>query len=237
MRISDAVYTLSTIRRSTRTPRTIDRSPHPNAAEQSTVEDSAVGTSPRPASADQVARPIRTFADMLHDHFVGEVRARDRDGDGLLSRQEYAGAAAEFDSLDRNADGLVGAADLARAALARSPDLSQIVAGPWAPIYNAILHSPSNDQASLEEAVRIGAEEVIREDGTASGGRQLSSTENFIASFGSDATGSETNSAVSDLTTQFLDRYDQLGELRAKLDDLADRLGRSPHYQHIDQTA
>jgi hypothetical protein len=236
MRIGDAVYTLSTIRRSNRTPRTPDRSARSSAEEQPTAEDAAIGTLSRSAPADRTV-PVRTFADMLHDHFVGEVRARDRDGDGLLSRQEYAGTPTEFDLLDSNADGLVGAADLVRGALGRSPDLSQIVAGPWAPIYNAILNSPSKDQASLEEAVRAGAEEVAGEEGTSSADVQPNPTESFIASFGVEAADSTATSAVDDLMSQFLDRYDQLGDLRAKLDDLADRLGRSPQYHHIDHTA
>jgi hypothetical protein len=174
---------------------------------------------------------------MLQEHFVEEIRMRDRDGDGLLSRFEFAGAREEFDLLDTDADGLVGAGDLTRAALEKNPDLYRIVAGPLAPVYNAILSSESTDEASLEEAARAGAREALRKEQTVDGQATPSNEDNPIVPPGSDPAESQAWVAVEDLMTEFLGSHNRLDQLRIRLDELADKLGRSPHYHHIDRIA
>jgi hypothetical protein len=164
---------------------------------------------------------------MLHEHFVEEVRLRDRDGDGLLSRSEYASAPEEFDLLDTDADGRIGAFDLVRAALGKNADLCEIVAGPWAPIYSAIMSSRSADPESLEAAARIGAIAVLNQE----------QTFNRPDMFNSDPVDGSAETTVDGLMDQFLARHDRLDLLRSRLDDLASRLEQSSRQRHIDQTA
>jgi len=227
MRVSEAVYTLAAIRRSGSPSRTQGAdSPRSDA-----VVLSPSGTGGIAAHADTVPpdprTDARTLAEMLHGHFVEEVRLRDRDGDGLLSLAEYASTPEEFDLLDADADGRIGAFDLVRAALGKNPDLCEIVAGPWAPIYSAIMSSRSHDPASLEAAARTGAIAALDQE----------PAPNSPNLFNSDLVDGAAGTTVDALMDQFLARHDRLDVLRSRLDDLASRLERSTHHRHIDRSA
>jgi len=237
MRIGEAVYTLAAIRRTNGISRTRDdRAARPDTPVSVPAEEIGSGASSSVLPSQQ-GEQLRTLAEMLHGHFVEEIRIRDRDGDGLLSRSEFAGAAEEFDLLDADTDGLVGAGDLARAALEKNPGLSEIVAGPWAPVYNAILNSGSNDIASLGEAARAGASEALRKESTYGAHIFADGENNPAVPPGDDPADSSGWSAVEDLMAQFMGRHNRLDQLRARLDDLANRLGRFPRYHRIDRTA
>ncbi len=164
---------------------------------------------------------------MLHQHFVEEVRLRDRDHDGLLSQDEYASTPEEFRALDSDSDGRIGAFDLVHAALQRNRDLSEIVAGPWAPIYGAIMNSPLKDNASLDAAALMGAQEVVNQEQEIADSSWIRTTQDDVPA----------SSTVEGIMSDFRSRHDKLDLLRARLDDLAARLGSTPQYQHVDHMA
>ena len=227
MRVSEAVYTLAAIRRSSSPSRTrTTREPQSEVGVLSPSGSGGIATHTDPVPPNP-STDARTIAEMLHGHFVEEVRLRDRDGDGLLSRSEYASAPEEFDLLDTDADGRIGAFDLVRAALGKNHDLCEIVAGPWAPIYSAIMSSRSADPASLETAARIGAIAVLNQE----------QTTNSPNMFDSDQDGGSAGTTVDGLMDQFHARHGRLDVLRSRLEDLASRLGRSTIYRHVDRTA
>lgn len=171
-----------------------------------------------------------SLGEMLYDHFIEEVRQRDHDGDGRLSRREYGGNADEFSVLDQDRDGLINAADLARVALDRNPTLKDLITGEYSPVYNSLLRweNPSDDE--LATAVREGAAKVAehrRAD------RAKSEASGPAKAWDQDAPASGAETILLD----FLKRHPDLRTLHARLQDLADRLGRNRRYAPIDRLA
>lgn len=227
MRISEAFYTLASIRRTSTSHRPRPASPEVTAdALRSPLKGAAAKTTnDRTVSGATVS--TQSFAEMLHQHFAEEVRLRDRDRDGLLSQSEYASTPEEFQALDGDADGRIGVFDLVQAALKRNHDLSEIVAGPWAPIYSAIIDSPSTAPADLEAAAQMGASDVLSQD---------QDTADPLWK-GSNSAGASQSATVESIMSEFRARHGRLDVLRARLDDLADRLRRTPQYRHVDHMA
>lgn len=227
MRISEAFYTLASIRRANTSHRPRSGQSPQTADPGQTTPGGGFFDVPGKSTTSPGPVAQRSLAEMLHQHFVEEVRLRDRDKDGLLSQDEYASTPEEFRALDSDSDGRVGAFDLVQAAMQRNRDLSEIVAGPWAPIYSAILNSPLKDNASLDAAAQMGAQEVVNQE------QELASS-SWIKTAKDDTPPSST---VEGIMGDFRSRHDRLDLLRTRLDDLATRLGSTPQYQHVDHMA
>lgn len=163
-----------------------------------------------------------SLAEMLHEHFVGEVRRRDRDADGRLSRREFGGSREEFDSLDRTGKGYVSAKDLAREALARNAELKGIVSGPWTPIYESLMQVQEPTDESLLNAVREGAALLI---GPTAPQGDWTATDKQAA---------PTRDQITGITTDFIMTHQDLSGLHGRLQTLADRLGRFRRYSPVD---
>jgi hypothetical protein len=155
---------------------------------------------------------------MLFRHFVEEVRRRDRDGDGRLSRREYGGKADEFRTVDTDGDGLVSAADLTRASLERSDDLRELVASHWTPIYEAIVRVQEPTKENLLKAVREGASRVVE----------------VVGDDGTQPEGDVDVGAADHIARAFLARNPSLTSLHQRLQRLVSHLGHSRRYRSID---
>ena len=153
---------------------------------------------------------------------------RDRDGDGYLSRREYGGTRDEFQKLDRDTNGLIGAADLVREALERSPQLAEMVSGRWSPIYNRIMNVDEPLIDTLLDAVHEGADAVHE--------AQLTQSIEQPAPASPDEPNPET-STRSDLASEFLSHNPDLPAVYRRLQELADRLGRNYEYTPVDLLA
>lgn len=220
MRIINAVYQLSEIQRtrgearsaSNRSPRAVPVRP----AEPVPPAD----TPPSQTGASQ--EQILSLSEMLYQHFADEVRQRDRDADGRLSLAEFGGTREEFEALDRTGKGYVNARDLTREALARNPELRNIIHGPWTPIYESLIQVKEPDDESLIRAVREGAarvaEQTALQDGRANGM----------------APPAPSADQISAITTDFIMSHRELLELHNRLQTLADRLGRIRRYASVD---
>jgi hypothetical protein len=158
---------------------------------------------------------------MLFRHFVEEVRQRDRDGDGRLSRREYGGEADDFHAVDLDGDGLVSAEDLTRAALQRSDDLREIVEGHWTPIYESVMRVQEPTTENLIEAVHHGASKIADAVGHELGA-------------GAPPDDDETASTAASIARAFLARNSSLTNLHQRLQRLLTHLGHSRRYHSID---
>jgi hypothetical protein len=163
---------------------------------------------------------------MLREHFVEEVRRRDRDGDGLLSRSEFGGGREDFERIDRNRDGFVDAKDLMREALDRSESLREVVASPWSPVYDRLVALENPDNNDLVDAVRAGTTQMHADQVS-----QAAQSQKDTAQEAEPAADSE------DLLLQFLSKHKDLKSLYQRLEALADRLGRTPRYTSVDAFA
>ncbi|GAB4326724.1 MAG: hypothetical protein Kow0074_21620 [Candidatus Zixiibacteriota bacterium] len=171
-----------------------------------------------------------TLAGMLRDHFIEEVRRRDRDGDGSLSRREWGGSTEEFQQLDNDGDGLIRARDLIRAALIRNPQLTEMVAGRWAPVYDRLLEvADGADEEQLHEAIQKGIAEIherpVNQEVT---GNETAPQVGSV---------NDTDSTPTELFVEFIAEHDDLRALHQRIQDLADRLGRHRRYVPIDLLA
>lgn len=227
MRIGQAIYGLPSIKRLGETPRS-----GRGASELSPV--SSPNTAPSEYASTETAEmtpklpALKTLGDMLHHHFVEEVRQRDRDGDGKLTRREYGGNSEEFALLDRDRDGLIAAGDLARVALDRNPTLKELVSGDYSPIYNALLQQRDPSDDALADAVRQGAAKVAETRAKAAD-EAAKTARNWDRDPA--PTGAES------ILLDFLKQHPDLRSLHARLQDLADRLGRNHEYAAIDRLA
>ncbi|MBD3297212.1 MAG: hypothetical protein GF341_01025 [candidate division Zixibacteria bacterium] len=226
MRIGSAIYQLSEIQRTSRSARVERERSRPVHDNQDTP-----GASRPRLSAEQapsVDRTQPTLAGLLREHFISEVRRRDRDGDGFLNRREYGGVAEDFQRLDRDGDGLIRAQDLIQEALHRSPQLADVVAGRWAPIYNRILNARTGEEDDLVSAIHQGVADV---DDAQAPDRQ------DVAGAGA-GHGSEAQPGTpTELFVEFVSEHKDLTGLHQRLQDLADRLGRHQSYPSVDLIA
>lgn len=218
MRITNAVYQLSEIQRTRVELRGRAGRARPSAPAPSSGTESQSGDPPKrsPVSHDQ---PL-SLSEMLHEHFVDEVRRRDHDGDGRLSRSEFGGSREEFDSLDRAGKGFINARDLAREALARNADLKKTVAGPWTPIYESLLHVEEPTDDNLLNAVRDGAVRLFAQTADDPEGPGTLTR--------------PTNDQITALSADFLMSHEDLSGLHGRLQTLANRLGRFRRYSPVD---
>jgi len=220
MRIINAVYQLSEIQRTRGDHRRQSaRTPQPAAPTKA-------HPSPAPETVSKSSEPPRgetlSLPEMLHQHFVDEVRQRDRDQDGRLSRSEFGGSGEEFDALDRTGKGYVSARDLTREALARNSELRGIVAGPWTPIYEALIQVNDLTDETLVSAVREGAEQVADQAARGDSGATRA------------VTPSEREDQIAGITADFIMNHRELTALHERLQTLADRLGRYRRYTPVD---
>jgi len=217
MRIINAVYQLSEIQRtrgetrtqSTRLPRQVPSFP----------ADSTPAPDKPPKQSAPPREEILSLPEMLHQHFVDEVRQRDRDQDGRLSRREFGGSREEFNTLDRTGKGYVSAKDLTREALARNPELRDIIAGPWTPVYEALIQVKDSSDESLAGAVREGAARVAD---------QIALRE------GQADNPPRRDEQIASVTADFIMNHRELSGLYDRLQTLADRLGRYRRYAPVD---
>ena len=230
MRITNAVYQLSDIQRK---PVEL-RSPNGRSRRTETADPSdrmpATG-----AAAFGPANPEEklSFSEMLHEHFVTEVRLRDRDADGRLSWREFGGTREEFESLDRAGTGFVNAADLTREALARNRELRDIIAGPWTPIYEAILQVRDPTEENLRQAVRTAAARVASLPPATPVPQGADAVRHLETTTDENEETSRDNQ-IADATEGFIERHPELRALHGRLQDLAERLLRSRQYHSID---
>ncbi len=239
MHIADAIYTLSAIRqtgsRSGSSSRHRPVLPNP----ESSAPSDHLSENLTPNTAPTSAGKLDTLSEMLTEHFAEEVRQRDRDGDGQLTQSEFGGPAEVFAALDRDGNGRIRASDLIHAALQKNPELEDMVTGPRAPIYNAILNANSDDPAILEVAVRNGAAETAQQMRLQVRQSNGEETGNPDAS----AIPSPTRQAyeeqvrVGAVMDEFLNHHDDLALLRDRLNQLADRLGRARRYHPVNKVA
>lgn len=224
VRIANAIYQLSEIQRvnhPARAQRERARLPaHTPVASPDTYSKVSVHEDSRSGGT------TLTLAEMLRDHFIEEVRQRDRDGDGMLTPSEYGGDREDFRRLDRDGDGRVGARDLIREALNRNAQLTEMVAGRWAPVYDRILRvEDSDNEDDLIAAVREGIA-VIHET---PGNQGVSPSRDGDASSSDGA-----RSTTTELFMEFISTHKDLTALHQRIQDLADRLGRQRRYVPID---
>lgn len=226
MRIGSAIYQLSEIQRTSRSARVERERSRPAHDNQDRSKPSRSTSSAERALS--IERPPPTLAGLLREHFIGEVRRRDRDGDGFLNRREYGGVTEDFQRLDRDGDGLVQAQDLIQEALNRSPQLADMVTGRWAPIYNQILNARTAEEDDLISAIHQGAADV--HDAQA---HERHAVEGAGTNPGSD----DQPNTPTELFVEFVSEHKDLSTLHQRLQDLADRLGRHQSYPSVDLIA
>ncbi len=220
MRITNAVYQLSEIQRVRAGPR--GQSGRARQSALARPADPMPQFESGPKSPTEQPEESLSLPEMLHEHFVEEVRRRDRDEDGRLSLREFGGGREEFESLDRTGKGYVVAKDLTREALARNPELREVIAGPWTPIYESLLHVREPSEENLLNAVRQGAARI---------------PDPMAAS--ADSAGPNMNASpnahhIAEVSAEFIVNHQDLSELHGRLQTLADRIGRFRRYSPVD---
>ena len=220
MRITNAVYQLSEIQRTRAESRGQTARARRSTPARPTNLMHRLESSPRPSA--EPPEEILSLPEMLHEHFVEEVRRRDRDEDGRLSLCEFGGSREEFESLDEAGKGYVSATDLTREALARNPELSEIIAGRWTPIYECLIQVREPSDENLIWAVRQGAALV------------LDPTARSAYSAGPNTHPSSTDDDITRVSVDFLGHHQGLRGLHRRLQILADRLGRFRRYSPVD---
>ncbi len=216
MRITNAVYQLSEIQRTR-----VEARGQADRVRRSAATHPAGPEIPSSSSQKDAAKSPQehlSLPEMLHEHFVNEVRRRDRDADGRLSRGEFGGSREEFDSLDRTGKGYVSAKDLTREALARNPELQEIVSGRWTPVYESLIQVQEPTDENLLNAVREGAARVLDQ-----GEQDVDST-------------APDKDRITAVSADFIMNHRDLAGLHSRLQTLADRLGRFRRYAPVDLT-
>ena len=230
MRITNAVYQLSEIRRVKGEACSSRRcSQRPEQHDPTGSIPVTVPTAPPATPSEEIS----SLKEMLREHFLAEVRRRDRDQDGRLSPREFGGSRAEFEKLDQTGKGYLNAEDLTREALARSPELREIVTGRWTPVFEALLRVDDASEENLLQAVRKGAANASREI------HGIAHVRSDSAATDRAATGDEDGSTdqvphPGDPASEFIAEHRELRELHGRLQNLADRLGRFRQYAPID---
>ncbi len=168
-------------------------------------------------SAQQVGMP--DSVDALFDRFFAEqVSRHDRDGDNLLSKEEFFGDADEFARLDRDNDGFVAVADLKAAFLEDNSEVRQMIEGHAAKLYNRLINAPAADDDELSAMVKeFFVEFVQSHDTDEKGWLQFSEFPGSVEAFDRIARPDTAGVDSEDLINDFLSEHPDLTALRDSL--------------------